>query len=167
MSTLRTRVEHALDLARRGLSAFPLVHNTKEPQITQYTQYATRNKEILRAWFKNEDAPPNIAVSTDKMLLLDVDPRNGGIATWEALSAQQEIAGQPFPKTARAITQSGGAHIYYSLPEGVKISGGTHKLGAGLDVKARGGYVGPPVPTLTGDSTVGQTRVPLPRRPRG
>lgn len=70
------------------------------------------------------------------VLVVDVDPRNGGDATMAEFAAKHG----PLPSTLTARTGSGGLHIWLSY------NGPTRgKLGVGVDVKVNSGYlVAPP-----------------------
>src|SRR5262249_32485279 len=68
---------------------------------------------------------------------IDIDPRHGGDATLSALVAKHGS----LPPTLQAITGGGGFHLYFRAPEGVDIRNSTGKLGAGIDVRGKGGYV--------------------------
>jgi Bifunctional DNA primase/polymerase, N-terminal/AAA domain/Primase C terminal 1 (PriCT-1) len=141
------RLAAALDLARLyGLRVFPLIPNTKRPAIRKFSEFATTNESVIRDWFDVPN-PPNIAFSTDDLLLIDVDPRHGGDETFKAL-----LATEPFPKTARSRTAGGGDHVVYRCPPGVKIKNHNRGLvlGTGVDVKGRGGYAVAPGSVIDG-----------------
>jgi hypothetical protein len=131
------KLTRALDLARRGFAVFPLVANTKLPRKDSRGCYdaTTDEAQIRRWWAETPDA--NIAIATENHLVLDEDPRHGG----EITLAGHILAGIDLPETLWARTQSGGRHFIYALPPEVKVSGGESKLGKGLDVKSRGGYI--------------------------
>ena len=48
------------------------------------------------------------------------------------------------------MTWSGGEHIIFRQPKGMAIGNGTNKLGAGVDIKANGGYVVAPGSVIDG-----------------
>jgi hypothetical protein len=139
--------------AARGLSVFlirPYIHpgadttpeqmeaaakDAKAPLLKNWQNIATQDaRQIHDWWTQYPDA--NIAATTDNLIVVDVDRRNGGIPTFELLELTES-----FPRTAIANTQGGGHHHFYALPQGMRVKGGTHKLGAGVDIKSRGGYV--------------------------
>ena len=81
---------------------------------------------------------PNIGILTggaSNLLVLDVDPRNGGD---ETLFDLERVHG-PLPETAQVITGSGGSHYYFVLDEGVMVPSVT--FGQGLDIKSHRGFV--------------------------
>jgi hypothetical protein len=70
------------------------------------------------------------------LIVLDVDPRNGGDETLHAL---ERLHGE-LPPTPRVLTGGGGEHYYFRLPVSEQAGVGA-SVGPGLDVKADGGYV--------------------------
>ena len=67
------------------------------------------------------------------VVVIDVDPP--GIGTMKIL-----VSDGVLPRTLAAVTGRGGYHLLYGHPGG-KIMSGAGKGGAGVDVKADGGYV--------------------------
>ncbi|MBZ4319412.1 bifunctional DNA primase/polymerase [Streptomyces huiliensis] len=61
-----------------------------------------------------------------------------GMTTFRALC---ERAGQPFPLTRQVRTPSGGAHLYFVAPPGVRLTSTARKLGPGIDSRSWGGCV--------------------------
>ncbi|MDB5605089.1 MAG: RecA-family ATPase [Bradyrhizobium sp.] len=116
----------------------------KTPLIRDWQNEATQDLTKLKAWW-NEWPDANIGGSTQNHIAVDIDPRNGGDATFAGLVDM----GQEFPDTATTRTQSGGQHLIYVAPDG-PVKGGTNKLGPGIDIKARGGYVLLPGSTIEG-----------------
>jgi hypothetical protein len=82
----------------------------------------------------------------EKLVALDIDPRNGGDPSYELLRMLYDM-----PHTRRHVTWSQGSHILYRQPEGVQIGcPKNHGLGAGIDVKGLGGYLVAPGSTIKG-----------------
>jgi hypothetical protein len=76
----------------------------------------------------------NIGVACGNgMIVVDIDPRNGGHLAWHELSK-----GQYLPDTWIVSTGSGGTHIYYRLPEGMTIKSQSFR---GIDIQSTGKYV--------------------------
>lgn len=67
-----------------------------------------------------------VACAPSGLVVLDVDPRNGGPETLKQYP--------PRPRTLRALTPSGGWHEYYRAPEGISF----RNLGPGVEMKHRG-----------------------------
>lgn len=139
---MSTKREAAHACARRGFNVFPIVPNAKNPLIESWQNLATQDAAQIDAWW-TEWPDANIGGSTNDLIVIDVDPRHEGDKTFELIAAIEE-----FPKTTRSSTQGGGDHIIYAAPYPVK--GGTNKLGKGVDVKARGGYILLPGSTIDG-----------------
>lgn len=98
------------------------------------------------------------------LVVVEVDPKNDGLATLAQLDARGVL-----PGTLMVQSGGGGIHLYYGHPGGY-VTGGAHKLGRGVDVKADGGYVVAP-PSLhrsghryewTGDGRHDHPLCPLP-----
>ncbi len=95
--------------------------------------------EVHFWWSKWPDA--NIGIATGALpggghlFVLDIDPRHHGD---ETLAALEETHGA-LPETARVLTGGGGQHVYFTSTADVQSSGS--RVGEGLDVRARGGYV--------------------------
>jgi hypothetical protein len=110
---------------------------------------ASTDPDIIRRWFERAPAA-NLAVSTKRLVVIDVDPRHDGDATLDVLERDHE-----FPPTWRVLTGGGGEHIYFACPDGVEVSSSNAEqspvLGPGIDVRARGGYaVTPPSRHISG-----------------
>lgn len=108
----------------------------KHPAITNWQQEATKNeREIRRLWARFPEA--NIGILTgepNKIVVLDVDPRNGGE---KALEEHQAKFGA-LPPTPRTRTGGGGWHFLFQHP-GVPVR--NIKIAPGLELRADGGMV--------------------------
>jgi len=116
------------------------------PCLTCHGFYAaTTDPDRVRAMVK---AHPRglLAIRTGRvsgLVVVDVDPRSGGVETHNALQDAGFL-----PGTLSADTASGGWHLYYAHPGGQSR---IKELGPGVDVKADGGYVlAPPSRSSTG-----------------
>jgi len=146
----RSMMEAALRYAGLGLPVFPL-HSVrdgrctcgnpdcgsagKHPRTPHGFKEASRSEEQVRRWWKKwPDA--NIGVptgSTTLLLVVDVDPRNGGDKSLKELESKHG----PFPETARQRTGGGGLHLFFRYPGGRVPK----SLAQGIDLKGDGGYV--------------------------
>jgi bifunctional DNA primase/polymerase-like protein/AAA domain-containing protein len=92
---------------------------------------------LERWWAAHPAAGIGLAIPSD-WVVVDVDPRNGGAASYDAIT--KEHGPEAWPETLEAATGGGGAHLVYKIPEGARFPG---KLPGrkGLDIKAIGGYV--------------------------
>jgi hypothetical protein len=114
---------------------------------------ATTESGIIKSWWGLNAREANLGVCTDKLVVIDLDPRHGS----EESLAELDKLGFEFPHTWRSLTDGGGEHIIYAAPEGVEISSFSAEqmtdppLGRGIDVRARGGYiVAPPSRHISG-----------------
>lgn len=76
----------------------------------------------------------NIGIATNNLVVIDIDPRNGGLRGLKKL--KKELGPLTGPKVR---TGGGGLHYYYLAPKGQEIRCGV--LEPGVDIKARCGYV--------------------------
>jgi Bifunctional DNA primase/polymerase, N-terminal/Primase C terminal 1 (PriCT-1) len=166
-----SNLECALNYARRGLPVFPIWPVL--PMLAPYTGFmcgcgslrckdqgkhpigrlapkgltdATINPQKLSHWWASRhDA--NLAVATEGLIVVDVDPRKNGFDTMEKLV---EKYGE-LPHTWRVVSGGGGRHLYFNDPTDGQIRCKNDALGQGVDVKASGGYVvAPPSNHISG-----------------
>jgi len=156
IATLPALLPYALELAAKGWPVFPLhtpdtsgrcscgkdcANNCgKHPRVAHGLKEATTDPTVIRAWWsKWPDA--NIGLLTGErsgLLVADVDPRNAGDATWEALAQEHDTD----PITLTADTGSGGFHVYYQRPtDAGRIKSRANAIPPGVDCKCDGGYV--------------------------
>ena len=105
----------------------------------------TDQRQIEKSWRQHPQL--NVGVVTDSLLVLDIDPRHRGYEGLAALEEQHDVISH----TWCVRTGSGGLHIYLAPPSNNTISNSAGKLGPGLDVRAKGGYVvAPPSRHISG-----------------
>jgi hypothetical protein len=114
---------------------------------------ATTNEERVQAWWRTYPWA-NIGAPTGQksgFIVLDVDPKHGGLESLAALEAQHGTL-----DTLTAITGSGGTH-YYFLPPATPLRNSVGDIAPGIDTRAEGGYVllPPPQPTSPAAPTAG------------
>ncbi|WP_406355742.1 bifunctional DNA primase/polymerase [Streptomyces sp. NBC_01635] len=177
----------ALDAAERGWHVFPLRPGTKRPALhgekactgsgpcagghRKWEQRATTNPDRIRAAWSR--APFNVGIATGPsgLVVVDLDtPEHkgssdapDGTATFAALC---ERAGHPVPTTYRTRTASGGTHLYFTAPDGVRLPNTAGTVAASVDTRAWGGYVvaaGSTLPTGPYGALCGSVAVTLPR----
>lgn len=129
----------ALRLAAQGIPVFPC-RPDKRPYTKHGFKDATADQNVIREWWRlHPDALIGLPTGqASGLVVLDVDRKPGrdGEATLSALVLNHG----KLPDTYEARTPSGGQHIYFSRPaDGLACS--NDKLGAGLDIRADGGYV--------------------------
>lgn len=96
---------------------------------------ATIDKEVIASWFTGGHNL-NIGICTGQrsgIAILDIDIRHGG-----SIESVETKFGK-LPKTPYTKTGGGGYHFLFKYREGLRNSAGL--LGAGLDVRGKGGYV--------------------------
>lgn len=127
----------AVQLARRGYRVLP-VGADKAPRLPRGFHDATAEAAVAAGW--EWDGGIGLVVP-ERTLVVDIDPRNGGLDT--SLVLQRAHGAWPATRTVR--TRNGGWHYYYTLPDDRELRG---SLGPGIDVKKPGrGYVlVPPTP---------------------
>jgi RecA-family ATPase len=93
---------------------------------------ATTNTETIESWFElDPQAGVGVACERSGLVVLDIDPRNGGTKTLAKLESEHG----PLISNCMASTQGGGVHrIFKAAPSGSYPS----TLGPGLDVKHQG-----------------------------
>ncbi|MFE7358854.1 bifunctional DNA primase/polymerase [Streptomyces sp. NPDC057543] len=152
----------ALDAAARGWAVFPLRPGGKPPALhgeascprtgdcttghRKWEQRATTDPDrIHRAWATGR-FNVGIATGPSGLVVVDLDmpkPNSSadtpcGVTTFKALC---ERTGQAVPATYRVRTASGGEHLYFTAPDGIRIGNSAGKLGRLIDIRGVGGYV--------------------------
>ncbi|MEU6301702.1 bifunctional DNA primase/polymerase [Streptomyces chartreusis] len=176
----------ALEAASRGWHVFPLRPGTKRPALhgeqtcpgtggcanghLKWEQRATTNPDrIQAAWSR---APFNVGIATgpSRLVVIDLDmPKDkgssdapAGAATFGALC---ERAGHAVPDTYRVRTASGGEHLYFTAPDGIRLTNTAGTIGQLVDTRAQGGYVvaaGSLTPTGAYEALCAPEAAPLP-----
>ncbi|WP_073951538.1 bifunctional DNA primase/polymerase [Streptomyces kebangsaanensis] len=152
----------ALDAAARGWHVFPLRPGTKRPALhgeaactrtgpcasghRKWEQRATTDPDRIRAAWSQ--APFNVGIATgpSRLVVVDLDtPEHKGssdapcgAATFKALC---ERAGHAVPTTYRTRTASGGQHLYFTAPNGIRLTNTAGTVADSVDTRAWGGYV--------------------------
>lgn len=111
----------------------------KHPATPNGVKDATSDPEVLSNWFR-ENNNLNIAIAaggTSNLIVLDIDPRNGGN---ESLAKAEKRFGK-LPDTAEAATGGSGRHLLFRYP-GFDVKKDSHgkRFGSGVDVLSNGAY---------------------------
>ena len=125
----------ALWYARRGWPVFPLRPHTKEPYKGLGVYAATTDPAQVAQWW-HQWPQSNVAlhVGAAGLLGLDLDAYKDNFGGAGFLTTDDE-------NTITNLTGSGGAHLLFALPPGVKYSNATGNLPPGIDVRCWGGYI--------------------------
>lgn len=137
-------LEAALSYAARGWYVLPLRGGTKVPATRNGKLDASRDPVVVAGWF-DEGSSYGVGILTGTksgIIVVDIDPRNGGDASFAALEAQYGA----LPATLEAKTGGGGRHLIYALPPGTVGLHDRPNVGGfkGTDIKADGYIVGAP-----------------------
>lgn len=130
--------KHALNYAVNGWYVFPCKKGAKEPLTDHGASDASNDPAQINKWW---DRWPNanIGINTGKsgLVILDVDPRNGGN---ESLGKLVAIHGDEFLSPVVVKTGGDGKHYYYAAKESnfLSLPG---SLGDGLDLIHGNKYV--------------------------
>ncbi|MEU6112595.1 bifunctional DNA primase/polymerase [Streptomyces albidoflavus] len=166
---MTTLLHAALTAAERGWPVFPLRPGGKRPALHPETRCplagacagghvtwerrATTDPDRIRAAWSAGDWNVGLATGPARLVVVDLDkPKHGTDAPDGAanLLALCERAGQPVPATRTVRTASGGAHLYFSAPDGAHLRNTAGALGPLIDTRAHGGYVLAPGSVIDG-----------------
>ena len=122
---------HALAYAVAGWDVHPLTG--KVPRTTHGVLDASTDLDLVIAWWKRWPSANIGGRVPQGVVVVDIDPRNGGLDSWAALV---ELHGDIATRTAYSGRGDDGRHLYLRHPGG-KLNA---TIGAGLDVKTSAGY---------------------------
>jgi len=140
-----TPVAAALDVARRDEAVFPfqwLGARCKQPLTLFGIDAATTETAPIRAWWGRWPTAL-IGRPTGRIVVLDIDTKHDAANGYDTL---EELGRPILPATWLVHTASGGLHVYFDAGGLVEIRNSAGKLGPGLDVRGRGGYIIAPSP---------------------
>jgi replicative DNA helicase len=141
-------VERAIRYAKNGFEVFPVSPVDKAPFVTNGFKDATNDLGQVQRWWKREHPNALIACRINpEYVVLDIDPRHGGDATWAALEAKYGPV--TIGRQHHSGRNDGGRHIWFKRPadkltmkplhEWARAAGTGHKSGkngwsAGIDM---------------------------------
>jgi AAA domain/Bifunctional DNA primase/polymerase, N-terminal/Primase C terminal 1 (PriCT-1) len=144
-----TKLESALDAARRGFRVHPLAPNTKKAVLKDWPYRASRDAEEIKIWWE-ENPDYNIGVVLDGMAVVDIDTRKSTLEQRDAWIVKY------LPEENKSLTVktwSNGRHVFYQLPHGLKLSSQNDAFMDGIDLKTgSGAYVVGAGSTIDGKS---------------
>jgi putative DNA primase/helicase len=117
----------------------------KHPAIGEWNARATDDATTVSNWWSN-GSENNIGVycQGSGFIVIDIDPRSGGIASFEQL---EEMLDAPLPRTVEATTgiytyngvTAKGRHLYFKVQDGEQFQGNLKAAGLnGIDIKYNG-----------------------------
>ncbi|WP_347246176.1 phage/plasmid primase, P4 family, partial [Thermogutta sp.] len=128
-------LDYALAYAELGWAVVFLAEREKTPLTRHGYADATKDPDKIKRWWSlRPEANIGIRVGRESgIVVLDVDPRNGGDETLARLSELYS----PIPTTPTVATGGGGLHMYFAWHEDIQ----NREIGPGLELKADSGYV--------------------------
>lgn len=161
-----SRLDYATTAADKGWSVFPLTPGGKAPLkgLDRWEERATTDRDRIRAaWTQRPDCNIGVATGPSGLVVVDLDrPKPGEVPPpeWDlpgisdgmdVLAVLCERHGEQLPlETFMVTTRSGGVHLYFTAPPGVRLgcttgrrrkASGGRGLGWLVDTRAHGGYV--------------------------
>lgn len=136
-------LEHALGYAERGWRVIPIKPGEKRPPITAWQTAATTNPDTITEWWTGPYRNHGVGIATGEesgVFVIDIDltDEKDGYITIEHLENEHG----PLPAGPRALTGSGGLHIFLTNPPNTTIRNDAgKKLGTGIDIRGEGGQV--------------------------
>lgn len=137
-----TLLDWALHLAEHDWPLFPLAVGSKKPAVRAWEKRATTDTDrITRCWGTGRY---NIGLATGPagLLVIDLDTTDNGepdgAAGFAALATDRGVT---VPDTWTVTTPSGGWHLYFTTPPGVRLRNTAGTLAPRIDTRAHGGYV--------------------------
>ncbi|MEV7344790.1 bifunctional DNA primase/polymerase [Streptomyces sp. NPDC093544] len=179
----------ALNATERGWHVFPLRPSSKQPALhgadrcrqtgdcanghLKWEQRASTDPERIRTCWETSTANVAIATGPSGLVVVDLDmPKDkdckgssdapDGAAHFAALC---ERAGHAVPDTYRVRTASGGQHLYFTAPPGIRLTNTAGTIAPLVDTRAWGGYVvaaGSITPAGAYEAVGGPVVAPLP-----
>lgn len=141
----------ALAYAAIGWRVFPCIVDTKRPCTANGFHDATTDADQIRAWW-NRAPNANVAAACGSFVVLDVDvkPEKGKRGDRDLVELTRTHG--PIGWTRQASTPNGGTHLFFRVPDGVRIPRTVSRFAPGIDVLGEGGYVVLPPSSVDGRS---------------
>ena len=131
-------VHSALPGGKCSCGKVPCTSVGKHPLTRNGLKDSSRDRGQIARW-SAQFPRANWAVDAEasQLVVIDIDPKNGGDEEWLRLTC----AHTALPQTITVSTGGGGKHYYFKAPYNTSVASSAGKLGKGLDVRAKGGYV--------------------------
>lgn len=130
----------ALKLAEQGFHVFPIKEGSKEPAISGWPHRATTDPEQIEKWWSKHYGNRNIGIATEAsgLLVVDLDDKSGKTGS-QKYAALADSHGHV--DTLMVQTPTGGAHLYFTVPQGLTLRSSANLLADGIDTRGAGGFV--------------------------
>lgn len=138
-------LKSALTLADMGYRVFPCRVGDKVPATQHGCLDATTDEDQIIEWWET-NPEYNVGVSTDGLLVVDVDPLPGGGRNEFADDIDQLAS---LLISAGTSTPRGGTHFWFRQPAGADLRNTASTIAPGVDTRANGGYVLAPPSKIT------------------
>lgn len=138
--TETTMRQRAVALAEQGFRVFPLKARSKTPVVKAFYDIATSDPvKVAEMWTdaKGCSQDYNIGISTDNLLVLDIDVKDGKKGEE---SLRELVEAGLTAATAQTVTPTGGRHLIYQLPPNV-IAPSMVNWKPGIDIRGWHSYV--------------------------
>lgn len=141
----------AIAYMRAGFNPMPVASGSKVPVLNAWQERRRASPDEIHGWF---DGHPTLNVglicgpqpSGLNLYAIDIDPKNGGDASWDRL-----VAGWGgVPETAWHLTPSGGRHLFFNAPADLVVV--NRRLAKGVDTRGPQGQVVVPPSVVGGRS---------------
>jgi hypothetical protein len=144
--------EAAAQAAACGWRVFPCRPGDKRPAVSDWEHRACADPARVEQAFRGRWAGCNYGVACGPSGLvvvdLDRDEAKDGRAEFVALCKARGLE-QP-PQVLMIRTPRGGVHLYFAALPGREIRNSASRIGPGIDVRGRGGYVVGPGSVIDG-----------------
>jgi len=137
--TPRQLLNTAFQLIGQGFAVLPIAPRSKRPLLSKaqggrgYLDGTTDLDVFWRLIRKRNDANLAIACEPSGIVVVDVDPRNGGRANLVRL--EKELGPLPYTMECKTGGKPQGWHLYFKAPEDAVFKG---EIAKGVDLKHRG-----------------------------
>lgn len=138
-------LDWALYFGALGWPVFPLRPGTKrQPALKNWENRATADPARIRRCWSADRWNIGLATGPAGLVVVDLDmtkPGDSGPDGAAALANLADERGGPIPETYTVATPSGGRHLYFRAPAGVRLRNTQGQLCTNVDTRAGGGYV--------------------------
>lgn len=139
-------------LGMKGFQLIRVKRHSKVPFDERWPEVATNDVVKIDEWFLDGGFNVGLACGLQPngmfIVAIDIDPKNGGLETWQSLTAEYGRVGG-----VQHTTPHGGYHLPLIFPPDFRNT--RNRLGPGIDTRGAGGQIVLPPSTLL-DHTTGE-----------